>query len=178
VDVLLEKYNALEKNPPKEKANQFILIPEKETLVHERVRAMEKAQKEILIMIPLKKLGPAISKSPEAFSTPPQRKVTLKIITEKAEEESSLSKVIAGLHKNQYFEVRTLMPPLPVNFGIYDSKEILLSTSSKSGFAGAPDIWSNNPDIIALAQDYFNMKWNLAAPTKKNKQVMKSKAKF
>jgi sugar-specific transcriptional regulator TrmB len=164
VDVLLEKYNALQKIVLKEKANQFILIPERETLIHERIKAMQNAKQEILIMIPLKKLGPAISNNPEAFSSPLERKVVIRIITEKPEDETTINKVIAGLHENCYFELRTLPPPLPANFGIYDEKEILLNTSSKSVFAGAPDIWSNNPDIIELALDYFNIKWAIAIP--------------
>jgi sugar-specific transcriptional regulator TrmB len=178
VDILLEKYNALQKNVSKEKSNQFILIPEKETLIHERRKAMENAKQEIIIMIPLKKLGPAISNSPEAFSNPLDRKVNIRIITEKPEDEAIIDKVIAGLHKNHYFEIRTLPPPIPANFGIYDTKEILLSTSSKSVFAGAPDIWSNNPDIIELALDYFNIKWAIATPKKALKKTEKGKRKF
>ena len=39
-DILLEKYNALQKNASKEKLNQFILIPEKETLIRERTQSI------------------------------------------------------------------------------------------------------------------------------------------
>ncbi len=173
VDVLLEKYNALQKNVSKERANQFILIPEKETLIHERIKAMANAKQEIVIMIPIKKLGPAISNSPEAFSNPLERKVNIRVITEKPEDETTIDKVIAGLHENRCFELRTLPPPIPANFGIYDGKEILLSTSSKSVFAGAPDIWSNNQDIIELALDYFNIKWAIATPKKVLKKTGK-----
>ena len=60
-DILIEKYNTFEKNVSKEKLNQFILIPEKEMLIRERARAMDNAKEKILLMIPLKKLGPVLT---------------------------------------------------------------------------------------------------------------------
>jgi hypothetical protein len=45
----------------------------------------------------------------------------------------------------------------------------MLSTSARSGVAEAPDIWSNNPDIVELAMDYFKMKWAKAKPLKESK---------
>ena len=178
VDILLEKYNALQKNASKEKLNQFILIPEKETLIRERIRAMDNAKEKILLMIPLKKLGPVLTNSFESFSKAIERKVSFQIITEKTENEIELKKLLEGLDKSDYFEVRTVPPPLPANFGIYDGKEIRLSTSSKSGYAGAPDIWSNNSDIIELAQDYFKIKWTTATPTKTQKKPEKGKKRI
>ena len=177
-DILLEKYNALQKNASKEKVNQFILIPEKETLIRERTRAMDNAKEKILLMIPLKKLGPVLTNSFESFSKAIERKVSFQIITEKTENENALKKLSGSLDKTDYFEVRTVPPPLLTNFGIYDGKEIRLSTSSKSGYAGAPEIWSNNPDIIELAQDYFKIKWTTATPTKTQKKREKERKEF
>ena len=129
-DILLEKYTAPETNVSKEKVNQFILIPEKETLIRERIRAMDNTREKILFMITPKKLGPVIANSYESFNRAIERKVCFQIITEKTEDEIELKKLFEGLDKSDCFEVRTLPPPLPANFGIYDGKEIRLSTSS------------------------------------------------
>jgi len=163
--ILLEKYNALQNDASKEKVNQFILIPENETLIRERVRATDNAKEKILLMISLRRLVPVLANSFESFRKATERKVSIQIITEKTENEIKLKKLSGSLDKSDYFEVRALLPPLPANFGIYDGKEIMLSTSSNAGYAGAPDIWSDNPDIIELAQDYFKIKWTTATPT-------------
>ncbi len=170
-DILIEKYNTFEKNVSKEKLNQFILIPEKEMLIRERAKALDSAKEEMLLMIPLKKLGPVLTNSFKAFNKAIERKVSFQIITEQSENEIELKKILEGLDKSDCFEVRTLPLPLPGNFGIYDGKEIRLSTSAKSAYAGAPDIWSNNCDVVELLHDYFKMKWATATPTKTQKKT-------
>jgi hypothetical protein len=44
-------------------------------------------------------------------------------------------------------------------FGIYDEKEIFIVLKSKTGLPGSPALWSNNPPLIDLAEDYFEMLW-------------------
>ena len=165
-DILIEKYNTFEKNIAKEKLDQFIIIPEKEMLIRERVRAMDNAKEKILLMIPPRKLGPVLANFYESFSEAIERKVSFQIITEKTENEIELKKLFVGLDKSDHFEVRTVPPPLSANFGIYDGKEMRLSISSKSAYGGAPDIWSNNSDVVELLQDYFQIKWITATPIK------------
>jgi sugar-specific transcriptional regulator TrmB len=169
--ILLEKYsdlqkNALEEKTAKEKVCQFVLIPDKEPLIRERDKALNNAKQKILIMIPLKKLNPVLTHSFESFNQAIERKVSFQIITEQTENKIKIQKLFEGLEESVFFEVRSVPPPIPANFAVYDGKEIRLSTSSKSEFAGAPDIWSNNSDIIEFAQDYFKMKWATATPTK------------
>ena len=175
---IFKSFQSIDKREDKNETGDFVLIPEKETLIRERVRAMDNAKEKILIMIPLKKLESVLTNTFESFSKAIERKVSLQIITEKTENEIELKKLSEGLDKSACFEVRTVPPPLPANFGIYDRKEIRLSTSSKSGYAGAPDIWSNNSDIIELAQDYFKIKWMTATPTKTQKKPEKGKKRI
>ena len=99
-DILIEKYNAFEKNASKEKLNQFILIPEKETLIRERIKAVDNAKEKILFMIPLKKLGPVLTNFFESFNKAIERKVSFQIITEKTENEIELKKLFEGLDKS------------------------------------------------------------------------------
>jgi len=177
-DFLIEKYNTVEKNASKEKLSQFIWIPEKDTLIRERARALDNAKEKILLMLPRKKLGPVVTHSFEAFCEAVGRKVSFQIITEQSENEMELKKLLEGLDRSDCFEVRTLPPPLPGNFGIYDGKEIRLSISAKSEYAGAPDIWSNNSDVVEILQDYFKMKWAIATPSKTQKKPEKGKERI
>jgi sugar-specific transcriptional regulator TrmB len=170
-DILIEKYNNPQNNSSKEKLNQFILIPEKETLIRERIRASETAKEEILLMIPLKKLEPILTNYYEAFDKAIKRKVRYQIITEKNGNEIELKKLLKDLYKSESFELRTIPPPVQADFGIYDGKEIRLSISSKSWYAGSPDIWSNNSDVVELLKDYFEIKWATATSIKNQKKL-------
>ncbi len=165
-DILIEKYNTLQNKTSQEKLNQFVFIPEKETLIREKLKAAENTKEKILLMIPLKKFCPVLTNFRDEFNKAIKRKVNFQIITEQTENKIELKKLLKDLNKSDYFEVRTVPPPLPADFGIYDGKEMRLSISSKSAYDGAPDIWSNNCDVVELLEDYFKIKWNTAVPAK------------
>ena len=61
--------------------------------------------------------------------------------------------------KNTGIELRYTSPPIPFGMHIFDENEVTLSISEKSGL---PSLWSNNPNILTLAQSYFEILWNNA----------------
>ena len=68
-------------------------------------------------------------------------------------------KQVKELPKYHLFEVRQVSNGLEACFGIYDRKVVLLDTSATSGFVQTSILWSNNPSLIGLAQNYFDMLW-------------------
>jgi sugar-specific transcriptional regulator TrmB len=152
-------------------SDQFILIPKKEPIVVNTRSLAETTQKNICYVIPLKKLLPLIINYSEIFQNAIERKVKIMIITEKPENEAYLMKRIRGLNQSPHFELRMVASPLSVHFGIFDNQKILLSTSAKSQFSEAPAIFSNNPDIIDLAANYFETEWTTAIETKNKESI-------
>jgi sugar-specific transcriptional regulator TrmB len=59
--------------------------------------------------------------------------------------------------KNTDIEFRYAAPPVQFGMHIFDKKEVTISISEKSGL---PSLWSNNPNILELAQSYFEILWN------------------
>jgi sugar-specific transcriptional regulator TrmB len=152
--------------------DQFVLIPKKEPIVVNTKNLAETTQKSICYVIPLKKLLPLVINYSEIFHNAVQRKVKIMIITEKPENEAYLIKRINELNKSPQFELRMVTAPITVHFGIFDNQKILLSTSAKSQFSEAPAIFSNNPDIIDLAETYFEIEWATAMETKSKQHIM------
>lgn len=146
--------------------NQFILIPKKEPIVVNTKSLAETTQESICYVIPLKKLLPLMINYSEIFHHAIERKVKIMIITEKNENEAYLMKSVNELNKSPFFELRMVTSPITVHFGVFDNQKILLSTSAKSQFSEAPAIFSNNPDIIDLAKNYFEIEWATAIETK------------
>jgi sugar-specific transcriptional regulator TrmB len=151
--------------------DQFILIPKKEPIVVNTKSLAETTQETICYVIPLKKLLPLMINYSEIFHNAIERKVKIMIITEKPENEEHLMKRINELNKSSNFELRMVTSPITVHFGIFDNQKILLSTSAKSQFSEAPAIFSNNPDIIDLATNYFETEWTTAIETKSKKPI-------
>jgi sugar-specific transcriptional regulator TrmB len=151
--------------------SQFILIPERETVVLEREKLMDRAKECVDLIIPLKKLPFIVAKSLDTLKKAVDRGVVIRLVTEQAENEETLLKMMEALTKSSCFELRVTSTQLTVSFGIYDGKEIALNTSAKSAYAEAPDLWSNNTDVIELARNYFANVWITAIVAKPRKQL-------
>ena len=57
------------------------------------------------------------------------------------------------------FEIKYLEEPVPFGMHIYDRKEFTMSISQNSGL---PSLWSNNPNMVTLAQNNFDLLWSRA----------------
>ena len=84
--------------------------------------------------------------------------LTLRIITEEIHD-SKESKTILALKKFSNFEERFVIGPPTVWLRIYDEKEILLTTSTTLGQKDCAAVFSNNPYLSELAQNYFSAAW-------------------
>ncbi|MCW4006249.1 MAG: helix-turn-helix domain-containing protein [Candidatus Bathyarchaeota archaeon] len=164
---LIKSYQNTDENlVPQTSDAQFVLIPKKETIVHTVQEIAKKTQTHMYFMTPLKKLLPLIINHPDIFSAATKRGVNVQILTEKPEEKTDLTKPTRELNKHPNFELRMILTPLNVDFGIFDDQKILLSTAAKTNPTQAPAIFSNNPDIIELAKNYFEIAWITAIETK------------
>lgn len=169
---LLKKHREKnENNAPQEENFQFALIPERENLMFKTQKMTENAQNSIRLMIPLKKLSPWIINHSDMFEKAIRRNVKIQVITEKPGNGETLPKIMCDFNKDPSFEIRTVLQPLKACFGINDTKEILLSTSAKSGPAESPAVWSNNPGLIELAQTYFETAWIKAIEERKEEPI-------
>jgi sugar-specific transcriptional regulator TrmB len=74
------------------------------------------------------------------------------------EEDEVLPSEVTGLSKNSLFKIRYANSPIRSTIAICDGREALVSISPKLS-SGAPSLWVNNPHIVALIQDYFEMLW-------------------
>ena len=74
---------------------------------------------------------------------------------------SDLIKQVKELPNHHLFEIKTISRTPGACLGIYDRKIVLLDTSATSAFIQTPLLWSSNPSLIVLAQNYFDTLWNL-----------------
>jgi len=87
-----------------------------------------------------------------------RRNVKIRWVIER-KDNSDLKKLVKRLPNSQMFMVKEMLNPPKSCLGIYDDKVLLLDTSAASGFIKTPMLWTNNPSLIVLAQNYFDMLW-------------------
>lgn len=62
------------------------------------------------------------------------------------------------LTENTRLNIRYIGVSIPFGLHIFDKKEVTLSLSTSNSL---PCLWSNNPNILFLAQNYFGLLWNI-----------------
>jgi hypothetical protein len=60
--------------------------------------------------------------------------------------------------------------------GIYDKKEVFIIANPKTDLPSSPALWSNNPSLIALSEDHFEILW-LTAMERINGDLRKNEKK-
>jgi sugar-specific transcriptional regulator TrmB len=86
-----------------------------------------------------------------------RRGVKIRVVTQKVDEES-IPRNSKSLLKSPLFEIRYL-PKDSEQFGmfIFDRQEVTLAMSEKKPM---PSLWTNNPHVVKLAENYFENMWN------------------
>jgi hypothetical protein len=68
--------------------------------------------------------------------------------------------MIQKLSINSSFNVKYFDAPLPAVVSIFDDREACITMSAEANLSEASALWSSNPCFIALAQSFFDSKWN------------------
>lgn len=140
---------------------QYIMIPEGEALLIKLKKIFENAEKTVSIQFPQKMLLPLFLND-ETVERTVKRNVEVKVITEK-NPTFKLPKSILELTRKHPFEIRYNGNSSFVPFGICDRKEALLPISSNPFGFMSPAVWSNNPNFVEFAQNYFDAEWFAAS---------------
>lgn len=145
---------------------QFLLIPEKEVLIHRIRKAIETAQKSIRAITTWKEMIQWLLLLDKSWSQALKRNVNIQWITEKQVNPSSNPENIGAFLKNPCFKLKTMPDPEKKRLFIYDYKGVFIATLRKANAAESPALWTNNPAVIEILRDYFETKWK--ARTKKH----------
>jgi sugar-specific transcriptional regulator TrmB len=165
---LMERYknNNAETNP-QEKEPQFVLVPEKEVSWSIK-RAIENAQISVDTITTLIRFRSGMFDFNEMRTEALKRGVKFRFIIDKPEGQKSLPEISKALTKDPLFKIRYgHHPPLAV-IGIFDKKEVIISTSTIRGLGESPVLLSNNLCLLLMAQNYFEMAWITAVEPNPN----------
>ncbi len=154
----------------REEDSQFILIPRKKSAINRRKKEIEAAQISIDSLVSFKRLGPTAYTYHEVFKKALERGVKIRVITEKPENENEIPEIIQDLKKNPSFKLRYILNSPSAVVTIYDRKEMLVTTSALTGLGESPALWSNNPSLLAIVNDFYEVLWITAMekPTKED----------
>jgi sugar-specific transcriptional regulator TrmB len=182
-NLLLKNFNV---NNPKivlqEEDSQFTITSELTLLLKMLEKLTQKAQTSIDMAIPLELVEHHLFHNLQYFKRAIKRGVKLRLVTQKSEGQLNPRKPKA-LAESPLFELKYVPNHALVStyssasfrMHIFDKKEITLCVSEKDA---VPCLWSNNPNTLRLATNYFDVLWNstketVEQATNSNKKYMK-----
>ncbi len=87
-----------------------------------------------------------------------QRGVKIRVIIDKPDEKI-LSDIIEKLKKYPAFKIKYLPNAPKALMSVYDNKEAWICTCTQPVQKECPSLWTNNPCLLAILQDYFEILW-------------------
>jgi sugar-specific transcriptional regulator TrmB len=142
--------------------HKFVLIPEKEALLSKLKNTIDTTQKTADIICPRHAFPQGVIILAEKLEKAMNRGVKVRLIVEKPENLDSWPEIVQELKKNPSFTLRTVTNHPKARLGIYDKKEVLIASDPTTYAMMSPALWSNNPSLIAMIQDNFEIMWRTA----------------
>jgi sugar-specific transcriptional regulator TrmB len=153
------------KTIPHEEEPQFVLIPENKPLLLRLKKATENAQTSVDFITTWEEFRRSMFNAAKDFKKGIERGAKFRSIMDKPQDKKLLQKIMEDFKKNSSFQVRCIFTPPPTVLAMFDKKEVIISTSATSPTV-TPALWSNNPSLLAILQDYFEIMWNEALEDK------------
>ena len=85
--------------------------------------------------------------------------IKIRVITDKPDDEKSVSDTIRHLKKYPAFKIRYSLDPPTAIILVSDKEEAWVSTCAKTELTKGCSLWTNNPCILSILQGYFEFLW-------------------
>jgi sugar-specific transcriptional regulator TrmB len=144
--------------------NQFVLVPGGKTVI-ERIRlAIEKAMQSVDLVLSWKRFSRGIvSTFAESIEIAWKKKVEIRFAIERPSESKTDKELVKFCREKPSCDVRLIQHQPKTVLGIYDKKEVFIIVDPEKDLSDSPALWSNNPSLISLAEDYFEVLWVTAS---------------
>ena len=143
----------------------FVITSKKEASIKKRREEIENAETEIDFITSWKRFPATVSTFEDVVEKALERGVNIKVILEKPEELDQIPEQIHDFENYPNYELRYIFKPPKAILGIFDRKRAICKTSASVGLAEAPSLWTDNPCLVSLLSEHFEIMWITALET-------------
>lgn len=142
---------------------EFVVIPAKEAFFRRRKMGIG-AERSVDVIVSRKCFLSALYSYGDVTLMGLEKGVRFRVITEKPKERERFPKIWQDIKGHQLFSLRYLSTLPRASVTIYDDKEMLFYLSATQSLEDAC-LWSNNPSLLAVFHDHFEIMWITAMKT-------------
>jgi sugar-specific transcriptional regulator TrmB len=160
--VVLDKISAFSSNSkPHDELHQFVITSERRLFLEKIKKDIEDAQSCIDIVYSRERMSTIVFHAREQIERALGRCVKIRALTTGTNGEI-VDRNILELKKKSGFDLK-LDDEIAVGLIVFDRKEVNVRISHTM----VPSLWTNNRNVVKLAEIYFENVWNQATPDKK-----------
>jgi len=138
-----------------EKISQFEITSERNLYFMRVGKGLKRAEKSLNIICSKEGIRTIASQAVEEFERAMERGIKIRVLTDEFGTVAA-SKSILRLKSNPNFELRLLSGPFTVGLAMFDCKEVNIGITATI----VPALWTNNDNVVKLAEVYFENTWN------------------
>ena len=147
--------------PTTKHESKFVLIPE--SRIRENIgKTIERTQSSVDLVLSQPRFSKGLLLFSEKLKKACGRGVKWRFITEKPGEKRLFLDQIEELRKKPHCHFRFLSSIPPTLLSIYDKKEVFIFKKFTESISMSPALWSDNPVLISIVSQYFEMLWHTA----------------
>jgi sugar-specific transcriptional regulator TrmB len=135
--------------------SHFVITNEKNLLYKKFQSAISGAQIELNFISPIKGFSKIFFYNQANFRNALKRNVEIQIVLKTTNLNEPVLKSLEDLKKNPLLKIKYITDQNPVCIVMADSREVNIQLSSGL----LPSLWSNNPQVLKIAEAYFEMVW-------------------
>ena len=137
----------------------FVLISKKEASLIKRQEEIDNAKKSIDFISSWKRLPLTIDTFGENVRKALERGVNMRVILEKPKDLNQIPETVQNLKEFPNYKLRYFLGQPSAIIGIFDRKRAITKTSVTVGLAEKSSLWTDNPCLVSVIQDHFEMMW-------------------
>jgi sugar-specific transcriptional regulator TrmB len=157
-DILKKFKNNKARMAPEEDESRFSLVPE-QVAVRKEEKALKNVHRSFDVVTSWRDPHAMMFIDTEDIADALQRGVEIRVIIDKPDEEELLSNIMKHLKKYPTFKTRWLLNSPKALMSVYDKEEAWVCTCTNPGLKECPTLWTNNPCLLSILQDYFEILW-------------------
>ena len=137
--------------------SKFVFVPSTESLMNRLKKTINSTQKSIDVLTSCKRLTYACDSLFDDLQSAWDRGVEGRAIINLKEENQA--EIIKRCWRSPSAEIRYVFSIPKTVIAKYDNKEVFIFTKPTADLNDSPALWSNDPSIISMTEDYFEMLW-------------------
>ena len=144
------------------KETEFLLIPKSKALIYKITEGIKNAEKSIYGVSSWEKWSCCFHNLAEEWKKAVKSGVEIRLVTDRPEKLLRLPDFLEWVSSKNYanFSLSCISDTVQVSTMIFDLKQMFINTLEKGGLADAPALWSSNPCIMVVTQNYFESMWS------------------